>query len=117
MRAVSLLFNLSCGYVPGSRPWLTLDEPSLLFLNGRAEPRPNSKTSIFVAKMFQQPLQYYEIESSLDNTNTAIVPLGFFHGQHRDRQKDSNGNPEELAMSLLLQLIDRGRCVLDPVVL
>jgi hypothetical protein len=43
--------------------------------------------------------------------------VAFFCGQHRDWQLDSNGNPEELAMSLLLQLIDLGRREVDPAIL
>ena len=99
---------------PRLRAWLTVDEPSLLILNGRSDPQPDSETSLFTAKLFQQLLEYHEAP---DESSASIIPLGFFCGQHRDWQIDSNGNPEELAMNLLLQLIDRGRGVLDPTVL
>jgi hypothetical protein len=102
---------------PRLRAWLTVDEPSSLIVNGRADPRPDSETSIFTARMFQQLLEHHGLNEGLDESGTSIIPLGFFCGQHRDWQKDSNGNPEELAMSLLLQLIDRGRGVLDPTLL
>jgi hypothetical protein len=96
------------------RAWLTVDEPSLLLVNGRADPRPNSETSIYSAEIFQQLLQHSDAQGSSDQASAMVFPIGFFCGQHRDWQLDSNGSPEELAMSLLLQLIDRGREVLDP---
>ena len=102
---------------PRLRAWLTLDEPSLLLLNGRAESRPDSEVSLFTARVFQQLLVHHETHSDQKEGDARIIPLGFFCGQHRDWQRDDNGNPEELAMSLLLQLIDRGRDVLDSAVL
>jgi len=102
---------------PRLRAWLTVDEPSLLLLNGRAEARPCSEVSLFTAQVFQQLLAHDARYSDQEAAGARIIPLGFFCGQHRDWQTDDNGNPEELAMSLLLQLIDRGRGVLDPAVL
>jgi hypothetical protein len=102
---------------PRLRAWLTIDEPSLLLLNGRADPRPDSEVSLFTAKVFQQLLAHHDTYSDQEAAGARIIPLGFFCGQHRDWLTDDNGNPEELAMSLLLQLIDRGRGVLDSAVL
>ncbi|KAH3951632.1 hypothetical protein HBH70_092460 [Parastagonospora nodorum] len=99
------------------RAWLTVDEPSLLILNGRAEPRPDSETSLFLAKVFHQLLQHHRATHVKDDVSTFFIPLAFFCSQHRDWQEDDNGSPEELAMSLLLQLIDRGHRILDPAVL
>jgi hypothetical protein len=67
--------------------------------------------------VLQQLLVQEEMRSNREAAGARIIPLGFFCGQHRDWQTDDNGNPEELAMSLLLQLIDRGRQVLNSTVL
>lgn len=99
---------------PRLRAWLTVDEPSLLLVNGRADPRPSSETSVYSAEIFQQLLQHNHAQEIEDKSSAVLVPVGFFCGQHRDWELDNNGSPEELAMSLLLQLIDRGRKVLDP---
>lgn len=101
---------------PRLRAWLTVDERSLLLVNGRADPRPDSETSIFTAEVFQQLLQHNDLQEHEELT-AMIIPIGFFCGQHRDWQLDNNGSPEEMGMSLLLQLIDRGREVLDPTAL
>lgn len=95
------------------RAWLTVDEPSLLLVNGRADPRPGSETSIYSAEIFQQLLHHCGVRGTPGKAAAQLIPLGFFCGQHRDWQLDNNGSPGELAMSLLLQLIDRGREVLD----
>ncbi|KAF1963597.1 hypothetical protein CC80DRAFT_398038 [Byssothecium circinans] len=97
--------------------WLTVDEPALLLLNGRAEPRPDSAVSLFTAQMLYQLLEHHQTHSGHEISSLAIITIGFFCGQHPDWQEDSNGNPEELAMSLLLQLIDRARGHIDPAVL
>lgn len=102
---------------PRIRAWLTVDEFSLLLVNGRADPRPDSETSINTAELFQQLLQHNDLHQAPNVSRAVIIPIAFFCGQHRDWQLDSNGNPEELAMNLLLQLIDRGRDVLDSAVL
>ncbi|KAH7409801.1 hypothetical protein DE146DRAFT_604556 [Phaeosphaeria sp. MPI-PUGE-AT-0046c] len=102
---------------PRLRAWLTVDEPSLLLVNGRAEPRPDSETSSYAAEVFEQLVQHHDRGKAPGESGAMIIPIGFFCGQHRDWQMDSNGSPEELAMSLLLQLIDRGHEVSDPTVL
>lgn len=55
--------------------------------------------------------------SGQDAYSVFFVPLSFFSGQHSDWKLDKNSTPEELAMNLLLQLIDLGRRELDPSVL
>lgn len=102
---------------PRLRAWLTVDESSLLLVNGRTDLRPDSETSIHSAEVFQRLLQHNEMQGRPDKSGAMIIPIGFFCGQHRDWQFDSNGSPEELAISLLLQLIDHGREVLDPIAL
>jgi hypothetical protein len=99
---------------PRLRAWLTIDEPSLLLLNGRADPRPDSEVSLFTSKLYQQLIAH---QTGQNPDGACIIPLGFFCGQHCDWQFDSNGNPEELAMSLLLQIIDIGRGAVDPAAL
>jgi hypothetical protein len=89
------------------RAWLTVDEPSLLLLNGRARPHPCSETSLVAAQIIQRVLCRYEETSSTEANTAILIPLAFFCGQHRDWQRDPNGTPIEAAMSLLLQLVDR----------
>lgn len=102
---------------PRLRAWLTVDEPSLLLLNGRADPQPDSDVSLFTSKLYQQLLAHHQIHTGQDVHRAHIIPLAFFCGQHSDWQLDSNGAPGELAMNLLLQLIDLGRKAIDPAVL
>ena len=102
---------------PRLRAWLTYDEQSLILLNGRAEPRADSEVSLFTAKMVERLLAHYQAQVQTEQQESILIPLVYFCGQHRDWKRDSNGNPEELAMSLLLQLVDRGRHYLDPTTL
>ncbi|PVI07508.1 hypothetical protein DM02DRAFT_512819 [Periconia macrospinosa] len=96
--------------------WLTVDESSLLFLNGRADPQPNSAVSFFTAQVFQSLLRFHD-NYGKEKSVIKFIPVAFFCGQHRDQQTDVNSDPGELAMSLLLQLIDRTRGDLDDAIL
>lgn len=94
------------------RAWLTTDESSILLVNGRTQPRPDSEVSLLVARISSRLLEYHEILDATP-TRTVVLPLVFFCGQHRDRRRDVNSNPSELAMSLFLQLVDRARQFVD----
>ncbi|KAL1600492.1 hypothetical protein SLS60_006878 [Paraconiothyrium brasiliense] len=98
---------------PQLRAWLTVDEPSLILLNGRADARQDSEVSLYTAKLVYQLLEHHRAQTRQSSLGGAVIPLAFFCGQHRDWQRDDNGSPEELAMSLLLQLVDRGQHHLD----
>ncbi|KAK0648087.1 hypothetical protein B0T16DRAFT_112574 [Cercophora newfieldiana] len=90
------------------RAWLTMDESSLLLVNGRSKPHPRSETSTVCARVVQRLAGLNQPPPAPGKDSSVIVvPLAFFCGQHRDWQRDPNGNPAELAMSLLLQLVDR----------
>lgn len=90
---------------PRVQAWLTLDESSILLVNGNAASHLDLSTSFFSARVVrtlaEQPSQYRE--------NIEIVPLAYFCGQHQDFLRDAAASPSELAMSLLLQLVDRHR--------
>lgn len=93
--------------------WLVIDEPSLLLIDGRAESRRDVEVSVFVARIVHQ-LHCWQAEvDEFGPDAPEIVPVAFFCGRHRQRQ-DTNSNPTELAMSLLLQLIDRHRAGFRP---
>lgn len=99
------------------RAWLTVNEPSLLLLNGRAEPGHNSETSLISASIVNGLLKQYQAEEHSLKEPILTVPLAFFCGQHRDWRRDVMGSPEEAGMSLLLQLVDRLEYELAPATL
>lgn len=90
---------------PRVQAWLTLDESSILLVNGNAASHLDLSTSFFSARvvrtLVEQASQYRE--------NLEIVPLAYFCGQHQSFIRDSAASPSELTMSLLLQLVDRHR--------
>ena len=89
--------------------WLIVDESSLLLLNGRTKPIPQSETSAVSAQIVTRLLdrcQSTEQVGASDIKSAVLLPLAFFCGQHCDWQRDPNGSPAEVAMSLLLQLLD-----------
>ncbi|KAK0624319.1 hypothetical protein B0T14DRAFT_565599 [Immersiella caudata] len=89
---------------PRLQAWLTMDESSLLLVNGRTRAQPHSEATVVSAQIFQRLL---DVAGDVENRSTILVPLAIFCGQHRDARRDPNGNPAEAAMSLLLQLVDR----------
>jgi len=104
---------------PRIRAWLVLAQPSMLLVNGRTSSQPRSEVSVVSAKVAKRLLELHESQRQMGNSlvqrrasSPVVIPLIFFCGQHRDWRRDPNGNPSELAMSLLLQLVDRGREVL-----
>jgi len=86
--------------------WLELNEPSVLLLNANSDPATNSEMSFVSAKLYQHILKLVDQEAK---STPTFIPLIFFCGQHRDYERDENGTPSELAMSLLLQLLDAWR--------
>ena len=89
------------------RAWLMVNEPSMLLLNGRADPRQGSEISQFSVMLLESLQKQQETQNESKASVVAVIPLAFFCGQHRDWQRDPNANPEEAAMSLMLQFIDR----------
>lgn len=94
------------------RVFLTADEPSLLAVIGHCDPEPDSGISLLTAKIVQR---LFDIMQTCDPGEkiAKIIPLVFFCGRHRNRQRDPCTNPTEVALSLLLQLIDRYREYID----
>lgn len=80
------------------RAWLTVDETSLLLVAGNAQHRPASPTSLVSAKL-----------AAAAAGNVNMVVSSFFCGRHTDASVDADARPSELAMSLLLQLVDQYR--------
>jgi hypothetical protein len=97
------------------RAWLVLDQPSMLLLNGRCNSQPKSEVSLVSAKIASRLLEFHHDQEVREvRDDPKIIPLIFFCGEHRDWRRDPNGNSAELAMNLLLQLVDRGRDILPP---
>ncbi|KAK0713528.1 hypothetical protein B0T26DRAFT_753624 [Lasiosphaeria miniovina] len=92
------------------RAWLTIDEPSALLLDGGASDAQCNTTSYFAAHVIDSLRRRHQTwsSSSTDPPITAIT-LAYFCSQHRDYRRDAAGSPAELALSLLLQLVDRHR--------
>jgi len=103
-RVVAMQFN------PRLRAWLVLNRPSMLLLNGRTASQPSSEVSVVTAKITSRLLEFHASQTETCQDLPFVVPLIFFCGQHRN---DLNGTAAELAMSLLLQLVDKGRLVLQ----
>lgn len=108
--AETYLTAMQCSYQ--MRVFLTADEPSLLAVMGHCDPQPDSEISLLTAKIVER---LFVITQSRDPGEkfAKIVPLVFFCGRHRNRQKDPYTNPTEVALSLLMQLIDRHRDYID----
>ncbi|KAK2055666.1 hypothetical protein LY76DRAFT_595837 [Colletotrichum caudatum] len=89
---------------PRVKTWLTLDESSLVLLNGGSD-RLCGATSFVSARIVHHLLQ----QTRKPSQSICTIPVAFFCNQHPDYRRDVMGNPSELAMSLLLQLVDRFR--------
>lgn len=87
------------------RDFLTADASSLLAIVGTYDPQSDSSISLLTAKVVQRLLDIANDRSHGEQI-IRIIPLAFFCGEHR-RRTDRYANPTELALSLLLQLIDR----------
>lgn len=82
--------------------WLSLDAPALLLVNGAAE--PTSQSVSFVAAKVVRSLLLQDASEAME-----LVALAYFCGRHWDYRRDEAGSPDEMAMSLLLQLVDQYR--------
>ncbi|KAF5011929.1 hypothetical protein FDECE_1994 [Fusarium decemcellulare] len=88
---------------------LTLNESSLLLVDTRAgHSTCNLEMPIFTAEIFRNLVDFSSTAAPRESS-TNLVCLAFFCSQHQDFARDENGNPAELVMSLLLQLLDRYR--------
>ena len=91
------------------RAWLTLDASAALLLNGGVDPFCTS-TSFSVAMIVSSLLHDHSRPlRSTTESPAAIVVLAYFCDRHRDYRRDAAGSPTEMAMSLMLQLLDRYR--------
>ena len=96
------------------RAWLIVNEPCMLLLNGRTEPQQGSTISQMSVILFESLLKHQTLQNDNKTSGITIIPLIFFCGEHCDWHGDPNGNPEEAAMSLLLQLIDHYQDEIEP---
>jgi hypothetical protein len=84
--------------------WLALDGPALLLVNGGAG--PTSLSASFVSARVVRSLL---LQGARPGPSMELVTLAYFCGRHWDHRRDEAGSPDEMAMSLLLQLVDRYR--------
>lgn len=90
---------------PRIKAWLSLDSPSLLLINGNSTSHLDLSTSFFSAKIMNTLMEHF----SQPLENIEIIPLAYFCGQHQHYYTEVAASPTELAMSLLLQLINSHR--------
>lgn len=110
---------------PRVRAWLVLNRPSVLFLNSRsgAPFQPRSEVSLVCAKITTRLLEIYESQNLHRHPTQPrrrgrrftpfIIPLVFFCGQHH-RGSSFEQTAPGMVLSLLLQLVDRGRSLFQP---
>lgn len=87
------LTAMQCSYQ--MRVFLTADEPSLLAVTGHCDPQPDSEISLLAAKVVER---LFVITQTRDPGEkfAKIIPLVFFCGKHRNRQRDPYTNPTEV---------------------
>lgn len=90
---------------PRIKAWLSLDSPSLLLVNGNSTSHLDLSTAFFSAKIINTLMHH----ASQPRENIEIIPLAYFCGKHQNYHTDVAASPAELAMSLLLQLVDTHR--------
>lgn len=90
---------------PRIKAWLSLDNSSLLLVNGNSNSPQDLSTAFFSAKIVNTLIHH----GSQPRRNIEIIPLAYFCGQHQDSQSGIAASPSGLAMSLLLQLVDTHR--------
>ena len=88
---------------PVVRSWLTVDESSILLVNGNGDARCPS-TTVFSASIFRSLLRRGGGEG---NSAITLIPLAYFCTRHQDYRRDPAASPSELVLSLLLQLVER----------
>ncbi|KAB2577969.1 hypothetical protein DBV05_g3363 [Lasiodiplodia theobromae] len=94
-RAVALMQD------PAFVAWLSLHESSAILIHGNSKATPKSATSFVCAKLVESLF----IKASTRESTT--IPLAFFCGEHTNERTDDYAHPPGLALSLLLQLIDK----------
>ncbi|KAM0361720.1 hypothetical protein HYE67_002804 [Fusarium culmorum] len=96
---------------PRFKSCLTLNESSVLLIDTRSDnPTGSLEMPIVAAETFRQLETFIDQHNQeADDSAARIIPLAFFASQHKDVRRDPNASPNELAMSLLLQLVDHYR--------
>ncbi|WZH47128.1 hypothetical protein QYS62_008270 [Fusarium acuminatum] len=96
---------------PRFQSWLTLDESSVLFIDTRSDnPISSLEMPLVAAETYRQLETFVDQHNREAHDDAAhIIPMAFFASQHRDMRRDPNASPNELAMSLLLQVVDQYR--------
>jgi ppGpp synthetase/RelA/SpoT-type nucleotidyltranferase len=95
------------------RAWLSLDQSSMLLLDGRCASQSEADASLVSAKITSTLGTLHNIQDS-SRIYPRIITLSFFCGQHRNLQNDAHASAAELALSLILQLVDQGKDIFTP---
>ncbi|OTA66653.1 hypothetical protein K449DRAFT_420314 [Hypoxylon sp. EC38] len=91
--------------------WMSLDDSSILLVNGGCELSTNLEISYVAAQIVESVRQLSEKQHRRsdygDNSDVSVLPLAFFCSRHRNRRKDIFGKPKGVIKALLSQLIDQ----------
>lgn len=90
---------------PRLQAWLSLDDSCILLVNCNAASHLDLSISFVSAGIVHALME----QASQPRESVEIIPLAYFCGQHQDFSHDEAASPSELAMSLLLQLVDQHR--------
>ncbi len=105
-RVLSLLHNSLL------QAWLLVDEPSILLISGRSAPAIQSEISFVMAGLFRSLHAAAPPPATTDSAGPspgpAVAALAFFCSCHRHSLHDVYACATEVALNLLLQLVDQG---------
>ncbi|KAK8113114.1 hypothetical protein PG984_013640 [Apiospora sp. TS-2023a] len=88
---------------PQFRAWLSVDESSVLFVQGLSD-QPQNREITFVAAQVTEMAKRIHLNPA--EASIRVIPLAFFCSEHSTSRRDRLGHPNALIWMLLLQLID-----------
>ncbi|KAK7935067.1 hypothetical protein PG985_000562 [Apiospora marii] len=88
---------------PQFRAWLSIDESSVLFVQGHSD-TPQNREIAFVAAQVTEMAKRMHLNPA--EASIRVVPLAFFCSEHSTSRRDRLGHPNALIWMLLLQLVE-----------
>lgn len=91
------------------KTWVVVNESALLLMNANSPSASNLDMSFVSAQALQHAVEVSTRAAEQTNARSQLIPLAFFCSRHSDYSRDVYATPEELGISLLLQLVDAYR--------